>query len=285
MNCETNEMSSRCVSIKNVSARVCGYIVVGLIGCLGWNAKAGVQATRFDPPLNINAWADPSGGLPLNVLATDFDADGQVDFRLAYGLGAIGAYFNAPTRYAALVPHPILKGRSSPVTAVPLRSWIGSNIVSSVVPTAEAYFWSPGDTNLDDLTQALGDREAGVLSANIAPPLPPGPIISLSTYGTFVTNYYNGAPVVSGDVAGREAVMAVQFFVNGQPHYGYIHFDFRAGAGGVIYGWAYETEPDTPIKAVPLSSRNALKSRKPGRAAEEHQTPASTSVEFRDQNQ
>ena len=55
--------------------------------------------------------------------------------------------------------------------------------------------------------------------------------------------------------------MALEFYVNGQRHYGYVHFDFRSpsgtplgGAGGVIYGWAFETEPLVPIKAIPLST-------------------------------
>jgi hypothetical protein len=68
-----------------------------------------------------------------------------------------------------------------------------------------------------------------------------------------VTNIYYPLPVVSGDVAGKEGVMALEFDVNGQPHYGYIHFDFHQGPDGIIYGFAYETEPGIPIKASPLS--------------------------------
>jgi photosystem II stability/assembly factor-like uncharacterized protein len=40
---------------------------------------------------------------------------------------------------------------------------------------------------------------------------------------------------------------------NGEPHFGYIHFDFRSGTDGVILGWAYQTKPGTPIIAVPIS--------------------------------
>jgi hypothetical protein len=43
-------------------------------------------------------------------------------------------------------------------------------------------------------------------------------------------------------------------------HYGYIHCDFRRetgygywGTGGYILGWAYETDPDTPIVAAPIA--------------------------------
>ena len=65
-------------------------------------------------------------------------------------------------------------------------------------------------------------------------------------------------------------MMALEFLINGQPHYGYIHFDFRpltdaplSGAVGFIYGWAYETEPGVPIKAVSMSPASNRNERKP----------------------
>ena len=56
-------------------------------------------------------------------------------------------------------------------------------------------------------------------------------------------------------------MIAVEFAINGEVHYGYIHFDFRSngtslgGTAGLIYGWAYETEPGVPICAVPLDDK------------------------------
>jgi hypothetical protein len=229
-----------------------------LFGCLAPNSLADVQVTQFDPPLNINAYSDVPDGLLLNVLATDFNVDGDVDFRLAYGYGGIGAYFNTPTRFARKAPRPGVIAIGDPVAAVPLCSIVGSNIVSAIA--TNHFAWSPGYTNRYDLTQPLGDHEANVITANLTPGIPPGPVISISTNGLLVTNIYYGGPVVSGDVAGKEAVMALEFTINGQTHYGYIHFDFRSpngtpfgGAGGLFHGWAYETEPGVPIKAVPLS--------------------------------
>ena len=67
---------------------------------------------------------------------------------------------------------------------------------------------------------------------------------------------------LSGDIVGKEGVMALKFFINGQPHFGYVHFDFRyvvnpalqgGGFGGYIYGYAYETQPGVPITAERLS--------------------------------
>jgi len=228
-------------------------LMAALIGSVTLDARAAVQATRFNPPLSIGAWVEPPNNVvvPWNILATDFNTDGDVDFRLMYGFGEMSAYFNAPTRFAVRVPHPIPVVSGGPVAGIPLNSTIGSNIVSR---GADSFAWSPGYTNSDDLTQPLGDHDATVIIANIAPGFPPGPIISFSTNGTLVTNIYWPGPFATGDVVGREAVMAVQFNVYGETHYGYIHFDFRSGSSGYIYGWAYETEPNVPIKAVPLSN-------------------------------
>ena len=264
-------------ALKTAAIRTCLRALPMIASLLALNATAAVQVVRFNPPLSINTFSEPPAGAALaNVRAVDFNVDGDVDYRLAYAYGFMEAYFNSPTRFGRSgLPsgEPFVGG---PVAAVPLGSIIGSNIVSSV-PT-NYYGWSEGYTNRDDLTQPLGDHEAGVIVAGLIPGVVPGPIISISadgTNGTMVTNYYYGGPVVSGDVARKEAVMALEFHINGQPHYGYIHFDFRpltdaplGGSGGFIYGWAYETEPGAPIKAVPLSpesNRSDLKQR-PDRA-------------------
>ena len=228
-------------------------LMAALIGSVTLDARAAVQATRFNPPLTIGAWAQPSDNVvvPWSILATDFNMDDQADFRLTYGSGWMGAYFNAPTRFATRVARSNSFVFGGPVAAVPLNSVIGTNIVSR---GTNLFAWSSGYTNSDDLTQPLGDHEATVIIADIAIPLQPGPIISFSTNGTLVTNIYWPGPFATGDVVGREAVMAVQFEVYGETHYGYIHFDFRSGSSGYIYGWAYETEPNVAIKAVPLST-------------------------------
>jgi hypothetical protein len=43
---------------KRIPGGGCGKIIAGLAGLLALNAQAVVQVTRFDPPLNINAYAD-----------------------------------------------------------------------------------------------------------------------------------------------------------------------------------------------------------------------------------
>jgi hypothetical protein len=260
-----------CRLIK-ISTRIAPVLAV-VIGCITQPAQAAVQVTQFDPPLRISAWAAVPDNQLFNIVAADFNADGEPDFRLASGLAGIEAYFHSPTRFARRVPQ-LIPGVSQadvpiildggPVAAVPLNSRIGTNILS---PGMNSFEWTPGYTNLYDLTQPLGDHEASVILASFLVPTQPGPIVIFSTNGTLVTNNPSLAIPASGDVLNREGVMAIEINFGGQPHYGYIHFDFRSntggiigGAGGVIYGWAYETEPNVAIKAKPLSTaRNRLR--------------------------
>jgi len=241
-----------------------GRLFLGVVGCLlASNARAEVHITRFDPPLAVGAFSDPAPGLDWNTTAVDFDLDGQPDFRLTYGGGAITAYFNAPTRFAAKVapaggitPATVL----GPVGAVPLGSTIGSNIVSSI--GTNFYAWASGDTNSYYFPELLGDHDANVIMANLAVPIGPEPVITFSTNGAWVTNIFYPSPGFLGDAVGKEAVMALQFYLGSERHYGYVHFNFKPGVGGVIYGWAYETEPDVPIKAMPLLPGEKLNKRK-----------------------
>jgi hypothetical protein len=269
---ETHELPVR-RKTKKIPGAAGRWILAGLIGCLAWSATAAVQTVRFDPPLVINSFSEESSdGILPSIFGVDFNTDGDADFRLLYGFGGIEAYFNNPTRVGCKAGQsgtPLIGGS---VAAVPLCSIIGGDIVSSV--TTNRYVWAPGYTNRDDLTQPLGDHEASVLSAYWIGFTVPGTIGGgISIIGnTIVTNYTPPPPqpVVTGDIAGKEGVMALEFNVNGQPRYGYIHFDFRpetttpianaadvtgvfCKAVGVIYGWAYETEPGMPIEAVSLA--------------------------------
>jgi hypothetical protein len=235
---QANEPSVQ-LKTKRISTVLHGQILAGLIVCLALSAQAAVQVTRFDPPLQISAYAEPPENAFFNVLGADLDAEGEVDFRLAWAYGAMSAYFNAPARFNA---------------GVPLDSVLGTNIVSPV-PT-NSYAWSPGYTNRHDLTQSLGDHEATMIIANLVTYNLPGPIISIFTNGMMVTNIIYPHPIVSGPAAGKDAVVALEFYVNGQLHYGYIHCNFTNGASGVIYGWSYETEANVAIEAKSLAPDN-----------------------------
>ena len=175
-----------------------------------------------------------------NVIAVDFNADGNIDLNLLYGCcGGIDAYFNSPTRI--VVARQDYAGTTNvygSLGALPLGTVIGSNLVTSA--DTNLYVWHTGETNSFDDTRAYGDHKTIVLTV-----LNPGVI---------------GQPlVVGGDPADKEGALAVEFLIGTNVHYGYIHFDFRkeigwyGGCGGYILGWAYETEPDKPIVAAPIA--------------------------------
>lgn len=204
-----------------------------------FNISAAVQVTCFDPPLPISALADVPGPGP-NVIAVDFDADGNVDFNLLFGCcGGIDAYFNGPARIVvARQLYPGITNVYGSLGALPLGTVIGSNLITSA--DTNRYVWHTGDTNSSDDTQAYGDHKTIVL--------------------TVLNSGVIGQPlVVGGDPADKEGVMAVEFLIGTNVHYGYIHFDFRreigwyGGCGGYILGWAYETEANKPIVAAPIA--------------------------------
>ena len=230
---------------------------------LALNASAGVQVTRFDPPLTINALGAVTASNQLfNVLPLDFSLDGSPDLNLAYGadssfgLGGIEIFMNAPGRI-------IVKKSLANVAALPLGTIIGARL-----SLPAGYQWWEGYTNREELTQPLGNHELGAVTI-------PGAVSTLPVVGSGLGMIGPGGTlmplppaqpqlIIEGDVVGKAGVMAVEFYLNGQPHYGYIQFDFRAngsnfgGAGGEIYGWAYETEPGVPILAAPINEPAAL---------------------------
>lgn len=248
-------MQSNKLTIKPTKIMLKKISLTGtLLACLAFNAHAGVQITKFDPPLAISAFATVTASNQLfNVLPLDFNLDGTADFNMAYGadsfgLAGIELFFSAPAR--VVVKQPLN------VAALPLGTIIGSNLRLPSI-----YQWSAGYADQDDVTLPLGDHELDVVYIpNVAPTsLPNGGAIAVIGPGGIRTLPPTPAfPIVEGDVAGKAGVIAVEFFINGQPHYGYIQFDFRSngtpfgGTGGVIYGWAYETQPGVPIVAAPI---------------------------------
>ena len=174
----------------------------------------------------------------MGTLGVDFNLDGRMDVKLVYGSGGITMFFDSPTRV-------IVKGS---VAAVPF----GTVIASNLPPELSAYRWDVGTlVSTNSELRQFGERQKLVLTTLTAPQLPGSPM-QVAGGGTPITQ-----PVLaSGDVVGKEGVIAVEFQINGQPHYGYIAIDFRTpmGTGGYIRGWAWETEPGVPITANRISS-------------------------------
>lgn len=119
-----------------------------------------------------------------------------------------------------------------PVAALPFGTSIGSNVVSTLISSNDTWWQGYSDSG-----GQYGDHANDV-----------GYVVSDEIVGD--------PPVVSADAAGKEGVMAFKLYLNNQPHFGYVHFDFRppqsVGFGGVIVGYAYETQAGVPIVAQRL---------------------------------
>jgi hypothetical protein len=203
--------------------------------------KADVVITRLEPPFQV---VMPWENLPDPLVeAIDFNHDGQVDLYFTYDNFGMAAGFFAPGQIF-IVPTAPPAGHTNVygfVAALPFGTIIGSNVVSSVNLGND--LWYSGDVVLPGEDTEYGDRGDDV-----------GYVASDATVGDPI--------VVAGDVVGKEGVMALEFYINGQPHFGYVHFDFRyivnpalqgGGFGGYIYGYAYETQPGVPITAERLN--------------------------------
>lgn len=218
------------------------FTILAAFVYLVFSASASVQVTKLEPPRLIGSWDledEQSLALGIGLVAVDFNFDGRVDARIAYGWGGASFYFDYPTRIViARTIYPWTTNVYGDVGPLPLGTVIGSNLVTTL--NTNIYIWHVGDTNRfpDPSVTYLGDHKSIM-------------------FGFLAVDFDT---VVYGDMAGKEAVIAVEFLIGTNKHYGYIHCDFRKetgygppGTGGYILGWAYETEADTPIVAAPIA--------------------------------
>lgn len=214
------------------------FSVSSVLCLIAFACSGGVRTVGFNPPLSIAAGEMAGSDTGFGALGVDFNLDGRADLRLVYGNGGITAFFNSTNRL-------VIKGSVAAIS-------FGTVISSNLPPDLSAYRWDGGravPTN-SELRQ-FGQRKQMVLTTLTAPQLPGLPM-QVAGGGTPITQ-----PVLaSGDVVGKEGVIAVEFDINGQAHYGYIAVDFRStlGTGGKILGWAWETEPGVAITAIRIGS-------------------------------
>jgi hypothetical protein len=209
-----------------------------LLGFLIPRVSADVVITRLEPPLSVGVpWSFIS-----DIKAIDFNHDGQTDMYLSWDTMYMSVSFFAPNRVFIRKDPPTSPGQtnvSGIVGALSFGTVIGSNVVSAFNLTN--YAWHSGDVIPAGNGTEFGNRgNAGGYVAD--------------------SHVVGQPPIIAGDVVGRDGVMAFQFHVNGQPHFGYVHFDFRpqngwltgSGFGGYIRGFAYETVAGAPIVAQRL---------------------------------
>ena len=208
---------------------IAGLVVLLSCGVTTIHGSAAVVTNLLNPPLILNVFYDDP-----QIIEIDLNQDGVVDLRLVSsgggGGGSVTAFRDWPTRLVTKA-NAIPSGATnySGVGGLPPGVVLGSKLASNL----GEYVWWTGFTNSYDLTIQYGNHE-----------------------GTLLLTGIGG---IMGDVVGKEGVIGVEFLVGESLHYGYIHFDFRVargyeGAGGYLYGWAYETTPGLAITADRLRS-------------------------------
>jgi hypothetical protein len=199
--------------------------------------QASVVVTKLDPPLAVGVpWY---GNWNTAFQEMSFGSDEGTNLLLTWSGAEMDLAFNAPSQVF------ILRDGDPPgrtnvyggLAALPLGTVIGSNVVSTADISNDAW---------------IGGSVTDVPNSNVR----------YDSVGMVVTDETIGDPIsVIGDVVGKEGIMAVEIYANGEAHYGYVHFDFRSengwvpgtGFGGYILGWAYESEPGQPITAAPIA--------------------------------
>lgn len=203
-----------------------------LIAFFMFNASASVRVVHLNPPLGVAA-GDRGANLADGKLVVDLNSDGIPELQILGSSGGITAFYDSPTRVVT----------TNTVAAIPFGTMIGTNLPSEL-RTSKWDTGGPVSTNSE--FRVFGSRQTLILTTLMAPRQPGPAPIQIAT----------GGPVsppssAAGDMVGKEGVIAMEFYINGQPHYGYIAFDFRSalGTGGKILGWAWETEPNVAITA------------------------------------
>lgn len=204
------------------------FVLLVTLAC-SCSGRGEVVTQLLKPPLVLNPFRDDEHTLDL-----DMDQDGVVDLRLyssgGGGGGGVTMYLDWPARLV------VRTNGVAGTTNIDYRGLaalpFGTVVEAALSPSLGNCTWWTGFTNQYDLTQQYGDHEVGVSAPSLDSP---------------------------GNVGGKEAILAVEFRIGEQTHYGYIHFDFRVGRGyggfgGYIYGWAYESTANSPIMAERLRS-------------------------------
>lgn len=217
-------------------------LVVLLLILSMMNSNAEIRTTLLASPIRLNPFNDDLKALPI-----DFNQDGKIDIQLVYGQGSLSAYFPATNRVAVRIS-------GNTVGSLPLNTVIGSHFP----PELNAFRWDNGLTvpaSIPELCR-YGDKRKTIISTLMAPRVPGQGVFSTAQSNNPVEP---SSSLGSGDVIGKNGVIAVEFQIDGNVHYGYLHVDFRpdAAINGIILGFAYETTANAPITAAPLDAAQA----------------------------
>lgn len=201
-----------------------------LIGLLGLFAapfgQAAIVYTQLDTQLfySIGTYFGDSTGLPI-----DFNKDGNADFLFNAGDMELIIYHQPGTRVFILSSPPPNIGGSA-------ASILGGTSIDGSLGDA-SFRWFEGTPPLPWLTpEDIGDTPPRTTYLGVA-----------NTSGS------------SGHTRGKDGYIGLEFLIDGQAHYAWVHLDSTdvarstngeiIGVGGYITGWAWETEPGKAIIA------------------------------------
>lgn len=190
------------------------YPVISAAVC--WSSSLHGAVIEFLPPEPLLTLPDASSDQRIDV-----DFDGVDDFYIG-GLQVLGTSFGtiASNRYLAIPAIPPNSGGEPEA--------LGAGIVlGSTEPLSLAWL------STDTVDGFVASDEAGDQFTVMTLCLDSG------CTGTYYTDFIQGP---------LDALLGFEFESSQGTHYGYFDFTFTPlSTGGFINGWAYESEPDTPI--------------------------------------
>jgi hypothetical protein len=200
--------------------------------------RGDIVVHRFEPPVSVGV-PDPDGFSST----LDFAFGENTNVFLNWGIFSMDLEFFSPIQIYIVKFPPSRPGATNVyglAADLQFGTVIGPNVITPFNFTNGT--WYSGDVIYDAETNQpdRGDTLGYVASDEVV----------------------GDPPIVYGNVVGKEGIIGLKVFIDGQPHYAYIHFDFRyiynwapfTGFGGYIYGYAYETQPNVPILTERLNS-------------------------------
>lgn len=210
------------------------------------SAAAGLGALICPPPAESAVQYSGLQGLPIGTSVTpamqllDLDGDAQLDFTFAFLNYEYNLTFG-PIRVNNRANGFLLKFPS------------GNSVISEDSAIKSSTYLLParlpGNYTIQGSLPASGGRQWKSTSSTNSL------AITVQYYAAFHTSGESASIITStnfsgGNFIGKKGYLGVRFQISGNTHYGWIRFaadeDMKSGR---IVDWAYEDQPDTPIKA------------------------------------
>ncbi len=209
--------------VKNLKTRLCIRVIAWVFALSALTVDAAVVVTTLAEPLLLY---DPTNPVPTYA-PIDINQDGVVDFTFGYGFTDISLKTERSNRA-------VIHNDAPPDLGGSIEALLAGYMIG---PTLE-----PGDSWIS------ADLRDGYVS--------PGESAFINIVEGFNLMYSSRMPAVLARV-----YMGLEFELADGTHYGYFDLEAQHDTLGVrIHGWAWESQPNTPILAgsVPEPGRIVL---------------------------